>query len=108
MMERFEWSRLTIPRKKDLPLVNKLLLIKDCALTKVLGVSHLAPGYHVNSNAVTTESGLEIPLVARPGQTDFFGKTIKDLVVQVDYEAVDRLRVKASSFSSKVKSPWRG
>ncbi|KAI8146374.1 alpha glucosidase [Fennellomyces sp. T-0311] len=60
------------------------------------GVSHTAPGYRVNSEAIPTKSGLEIPLAARAGQTDSYGKTIQDLVVQVDYETVDRLRVKIS------------
>ncbi|KAI9496829.1 alpha glucosidase [Zychaea mexicana] len=59
-------------------------------------VSYTAPGYNVAGEAVSTTSGFQIPLTARPGPTDFYGKTIKELVVQVDYETEDRLHVTIS------------
>ncbi|KAI9249248.1 alpha glucosidase [Phascolomyces articulosus] len=64
-------------------------------------VSALAPGYNVVGESINTKSGFEIPLSIRSGSRDSFGKTIKELVVQVDYETEDRLHVKISDKDQK-------
>ncbi|KAI7855515.1 alpha glucosidase [Circinella umbellata] len=64
-------------------------------------VNAAAPGYIVNGDTVSTKSGFQIPLTIKPGPADFYGKTIKDLIVQVDYETADRLRVKISDKEQK-------
>ena len=79
-------------REKFLAIIIIIIII---IITKEVNAA--APGYIVNGDTISTKSGFQIPLTVKPGPTDFYGKTIKDLVVQVDYETVDRLHVKVSS-----------
>lgn len=55
-----------------------------------------ANGYHISGPIVKTNTGLQFPLSFNDKGShglDYFGKTIKDLKVTVDYETEDRLRV---------------
>ena len=57
-------------------------------------MSASAPGYAVKGKPHRTKTGLEIPLEINKGDGDLYGKTINDLIVNVDYETADRLHVK--------------
>ena len=60
-------------------------------------MSASAPGYAVKGKPHKTKTGLEIPLEINKGDGDLYGKTINDLIVNVDYETADRLHVKVYS-----------
>ncbi|KAG2219357.1 hypothetical protein INT45_011265 [Circinella minor] len=64
-------------------------------------VSSLAPGYAVKGKPHKTKTGLEIPLEINKGDNDFYGKTINDLIVNVDYETAERLHVKIADKDAK-------
>ncbi|KAI9495162.1 alpha glucosidase [Zychaea mexicana] len=70
-------------------------------------VSTKAPGYSVKGRrgAHKTKTGLEIPLELKHSHhhegIDLYGKTIKDLVVDVDFETADRIHVKISDKDQK-------
>ncbi|KAI9495167.1 alpha glucosidase [Zychaea mexicana] len=65
-------------------------------------VSSSAPGYAIKGKVHKTRSGLEIPLELNDGDgVDLYGKTIRDLVVNVDFETADRLHVKIGDKDEK-------
>lgn len=59
-------------------------------------ISSSAGGYKVSGHVEKTKTGLEIPLSFKQKGRDLFGKTIDDLLVNVDFETEDRLHVKVS------------
>ncbi|KAI8142903.1 alpha glucosidase [Fennellomyces sp. T-0311] len=79
-----------------------LLAVAAFSLSGVLAadydVSSSAPGYRIDGRVSHTKSGLQIPLSlnSRRGSKgkDLYGKTIEDLVVDVDFETAERLHVK--------------
>ncbi|KAI8355100.1 alpha glucosidase [Choanephora cucurbitarum] len=83
-----------------------------CLSTNVLGLtdttydtSTSAPGYKVNGHVQKTKSGLRIPLEFNSDKhgkgVDTFGKTIHELLVDVEYETEERLHVKISDKAKK-------
>ncbi|KAG2214664.1 hypothetical protein INT46_005681 [Mucor plumbeus] len=77
-----------------------------CQTDATYAVSSSAPGYKINGHVKNTEAGLQIPLTFNSNGhkktgVDTFGKTIKDLVVDVEYETEERLHVKISDKAKK-------
>ncbi|KAL1935041.1 hypothetical protein VTP01DRAFT_4181 [Rhizomucor pusillus] len=64
-------------------------------------VSTSAGGYKVSGHVQRTKTGLEIPLSFKQKGRDLYGKTINDLLVNVDYETEDRLHVKIADKNGK-------
>lgn len=62
----------------------------------ITAVSSSAPGYKVDGKVLKTKGGLQIPLTLNSNKqgVDMYGKTIQDLLVDVEYETEDRLHVK--------------
>ncbi|KAI7854312.1 alpha glucosidase [Circinella umbellata] len=69
------------------------------------GVSTKAPGYSIKGKAHKTKTGLQFPLELRDIQDDegidLYGKTVKDLFVNVDFEESDRIRIKIADKNQK-------
>lgn len=66
-----------------------------------IATSTSAPGYKIQGHVTKTDSGYQIPLAfnkagGKKKGVDTFGKTITDLVVDVEYETAERLHVKIS------------
>ncbi|KAG1085424.1 hypothetical protein G6F42_021405 [Rhizopus arrhizus] len=77
-----------------------------CQTDATYAVSTSAPGYKINGHVKQTEAGLQIPLTFnahgnKKTGVDTFGKTIKDLIVDVEYETEERLHVKISDKAKK-------
>ncbi|KAI8081129.1 alpha glucosidase [Thamnidium elegans] len=74
-----------------------------CQSEATYAVSSSAPGYKVNGKTSKTKSGIQIPLILNSGDegVDMFGKTVNELLVDVEYETEDRLHVKISDKAGK-------
>ncbi|KAI9357878.1 alpha glucosidase [Pilaira anomala] len=74
-----------------------------CQTEATYAVSSSAPGYKVEGKVSKTKGGLQIPLTlnSKKQGVDMYGKTIQDLLVDVEYETEDRLHVKISDKDKK-------
>ncbi|KAF1796868.1 glycoside hydrolase family 31 protein [Mucor lusitanicus] len=77
-----------------------------CQSDATYAVSSNAPGYKINGDVKHTEAGLHIPLTLnslgnKKTGINTFGKTIKDITVDVEYETEERLHVKISDKAKK-------
>ncbi|KAI7901599.1 alpha glucosidase [Cokeromyces recurvatus] len=68
-------------------------------------ISSNAAGYMINGQVENTNAGLRIPLTLNSNQknaaTNLYGKTIDNLIVNVEYETEERLHVKISDAQNK-------
>jgi alpha-glucosidase len=89
------------------PFSNHFLTIFYCIfnLIYILAVSSSTPGYKIQGHVTKTHAGYQIPLTLNSAGKrtgiDTFGKTIKDLVIDVEYETAERLHVKISDKAKK-------
>ncbi|KAI9319952.1 alpha glucosidase [Dichotomocladium elegans] len=86
------------------PILLAILAITGVFAEVNYDVSFSAPGYKISGHVGHTATGLEIPLSFNGRKNkgrDLYGKTIDELVVSVDYEAEDRLRVSIADKANK-------